>query len=57
MNAAKKRCPLPFVIFLAALWFIRSMSHSPADGIPDRDLALVESPAAICVQVIPGAGS
>lgn len=54
MNAAKKRCPLPFVIFLAALWLLRSMSHFPADGIPGRELALVDSPAQISVQLIPG---
>ena len=55
MDAAKKRCPLPFVIFLAALWLLRSMSHFPADGIPGRELALVDSPAQISVQLIPGA--
>lgn len=57
MKAVKKRCPLPFVIFLAALWLLRSMSLPFSDGLPGRELALVESPAQIYVQVIPGTDS
>ena len=56
MKAYKNRCPLPFVILLAALWLTRCLSISLSDGLPDRKLALVESPAQVWVQVIPGTG-
>lgn len=54
MKAYKKRCPLPFLILLAVLWLTRCLSLSLSDGLPDRELALVESPAQVWVQVIPG---
>lgn len=56
MKATNKRCPLPFLFLLAALWLIRSLTLPLSDGLPDRELALVERPAQVWAQVIPGAG-
>ena len=56
MKAYKKRCPLPFLILLALLWLFHGLTLPLSDGLPDRELALVESPAQVWVQVIPGTG-
>ena len=56
MKAYKKRCPLPVLILLAALWLTRCLSLSLSGKLPDRELALVEAPAQVWVQVIPGTG-
>ena len=54
MKACKKRWP--FLILLAVLWLTRCLGSSLSDWLPERELALVETPAQVWVQVIPGTG-
>lgn len=57
MKTKNKRCPLPFLLLLAVLWFVQSIQPWLSEHLPERELALVETTEPAYIQIYPLAGA